>query len=510
MKKWWTFVPNNELGDFQTPLALARACLSLLDVPPVARIFEPTCGQGSFLAAANEAAPGSERVGVEVQPEHATAASAHGKVLNANIFTMDLALELPWDSQAPLYVIGNPPWVTSSELNRMGSENLPAKENFKGARGLDALLGSSNFDVCEYIILKALRELHSEPLTLGMLCKTQVARNVIEYGASAGLPFTGSSVHRIDAMRWFNTSVDACWFTVSLDPDSPPDYKAVLYQSLDDINPTPVRFGVVDGRMVSDIARYEGVRVADGSSPYEWRSGLKHDASSVFELVATPRPATKRGEVLDLEDAYVYPFLKSTDIFRGRHTRLSRWVIVPQQTFGADTAALEHLAPKLWGYLIANGDALDSRKSSVYRNRPRFSVFGHGPYTYASFKVAISGLHKQPVFQLVAPLCDQPVVLDDTCYFLPFDDPTEALVVWAVLSSQACNDLIESLVFWDSKRPITKKLLARIDLNRVPVDRAEIRKAVTFQAGGCGLSVDEGRLYALLGQLGTVKEDTLF
>lgn len=63
----------------------------------------------------------------------------------------------------------------------------------------------------------------------------------------------------------------------------------------------------------------------------------------------------------------------------------------------------------------------------------------------------------------------QPVVLDDTCYLLPFQDPTEAAVVTAVLGSPEGIALIESLVFWDSKRPITKKLLARLDLNRLPV-----------------------------------------
>ena len=460
-------MPNNEHGDFQTPLPLALQCLRVLGLPGQARVLEPTCGAGSFLQAAATLSPGSERIGIELQEAYAAEAARWGDVRVGDIFRTSLA-EVGWERSAPLYVVGNPPWVTSADLNRMGSANLPRKENFKGAKGIDAILGSSNFDVAEYILLKVIDECGGEPFTLGMLCKTQVARRVIEHAASAGLPLAGAALHRIDAMRWFGAGVDACWFTVRVDPDAEPDHTCAVHPDL--FAPgaeEESRFGVVDGRLVADVARYHSVREADGTSPYVWRSGLKHDASSVFELVATPAPATKSGEVLDLEPEYVLPLLKATDIFRGRQRELTKWVIVPQQTFGAETDSLADRAPRLWAYLTAHGDALDGRRSSIYRNRPRFSVFGHGDYTYAPYKVAISGLHKSPVFRLVAPLDGRPVVLDDTCYFLPFTDPADAERATEVLNSPRCRDLIESMVFWDSKRPITKKLLARIDLARL-------------------------------------------
>lgn len=478
-------MPNNEHGDFQTPLALAMQCLRVLGLPERARVLEPTCGVGRFLEAAATLSPAAERVGIELQEAYAAEASQWGDVRIGNVFFTRLD-EVRWGSDAPLYVVGNPPWVTSAELNRMGSANLPRKENFKKAKGIDAILGSSNFDVAEYIFLKVLEECRSEPFTLGMLCKTQVARRVIEHAASAGLPLAGAALHRIDAMRWFGAGVDACWFTVRVDPREQPDYTCAVHADLfEPSSAEDSRFGVVDGRLVSDVARYASVRAADGTSPYVWRSGLKHDASNVFELVATPAPTTKSGEVLDLEPEFVLPFLKSTDIFRGRHREHSKWVIVPQRTFGAETDSLAHRAPKLWAYLSANGAVLDGRRSSIYRNRPRFSVFGHGDYTYAPYKVAISGLHKQPVFRLVAPMNGQPVVLDDTCYFLPFTDPTEAARVTALLNSPACIDLIESMVFWDSKRPITKKLLARLDIDKLPVDPSELLESAPSRTRTC-------------------------
>lgn len=468
-------------------------CLERLDIPVGvgARVLEPTCGLGSFLHVTSQMVPDSERIGIEIQPDLARVAETYAKVLVNNIFHMNMADDVKWQTDNPLFVIGNPPWVTSSALNRMDSANLPIKENFKGARGLDALLGSSNFDVCEYIILKMLDEFRCEPFSLGMLCKTQVARNVIEYAASAGYPLAGSEIYRIDAMHWFKAAADACWFIVHSDPQGSRDYTTEVHDDLRNPRPSTRRFGVVDGRLVSHVDRYADLCAADGKSPFEWRSGLKHDAAAVFELTAGPEPTTRDdGLVLDVEREYLFPFLKCTDVFRGRHTALSRWVIVPQMSFGADTAHLERTAPKLWCYLDSHGDLLDNRKSSIYRNRPRFSVFGHGNYTFAPYKVAVSGLHKEPVFRLVGPIDGKPVVLDDTCYFLPFDNAMEAALTWAILNSPASRDFIESLVFWDSKRPLTKKLLARIDLNKLPFDPEAILQTARLEVEQAGLDVD--------------------
>ena len=496
-------MPNNEFGDFQTPLGLATQCLKVLGLPENARVFEPTCGVGAFLEAAAKVAPTSERFGVEINADYAAEASHWGKVTTANVFEFALPDAANWETDGPLFVVGNPPWVTAAELKRMDSENVPAKENIKKVKGLDALLGSSNFDVSEYIILKALREFSSQPFVLGMLCKTQVARNVIDYAASIALPIANAAVYRINAMRWFDAAVDACWFTIEVNRAVEPDYTVSMYDDVFKPDAASIgRFGVVDSLLVANVDKYLAVREADGESPYVWRSGLKHDASNVFELVATPQPATKAGQELDLEPEYVFPLLKCTDIFRGRHRDHTKWVIVPQMEFGAATNHLEMTAPKLWDYLESNAAAIDGRKSSIYRNRPRFSVFGHGPYTFAPYKIAISGLHKQPIFRLITPLNDQPVVLDDTCYLLPFEEPTEAVVVATVLNTPQCIALIESLVFWDSKRPITKKLLSRLDINKLSLDAESVIASAAMLADEYGLPFDAVRASLLIGRFG--------
>lgn len=488
-------MPNNEFGDFQTPLELALQCLRILAPVPNSRILEPTCGLGSFLEASSLIEPLTERVGIEINPIHAESASSWGHITVGNVFDVDLGSDVLWNSSGPLYVVGNPPWVTSAELQRMGSGNLPQKSNFKGAKGLAALLGSSNFDVSEFVILKCLSELSGQPLRLGMLCKTQVARNVTEHASATGLPISSASIYRIDAMRWFGAAVDSCLFVVEADSTLEHDYTVSVYKDVFAPGSGRVnRFGMVDGRFVSDVDGYNAVRGADGTSRYVWRSGMKHDAARVFELMAVPEPAVD-GKPLDVESEYLYPLLKSTDIFRGKHSTLRRWVIVPQRTFGEDTQTLRVTAPKLWDYLESHSAVLDGRKSSIYRNRPRFSVFGHGDYTFSPYKVAISGLHKEAVFRVVSPIEGRPVVLDDTCYFVPFDDPAEAFVFAAKLNSPEAQALIASLVFWDSKRPITKKLLSRIDVDCLSCDVELVVAAAMSSALEAGVEIQSDRVH---------------
>lgn len=496
-------MPKNEFGDFQTPLMLARQCLRVLELPERPRVLEPTCGTGTFLKATSEMSPGSERLGIEVQDDYAELAREWANVSLANIFETDLGNDIRWNTDGSLYVIGNPPWVTSAELRRMDSKNLPPKDNFKGAKGIEALLGGSNFDVCEYILLKTLRELKDQPFTLGMLCKSQVARNVLNYAAVTGVPVAGGDLYRINSMKWFGAAVDACWFVLTVDPAFARDYSVRVHEDV--FNPQDghtSRFGMVENLFVSNVDKYAAVQDADGVSPYTWRSGLKHDASAVFELQATPAPVTRNGETVEVEDEYLFPFLKGTDVFRGRHTELKRWVIVPQKKFGDETSSLQYTSPRLWKYLDSNAVVLDGRKSSIYNNRPRFSVFGHGDYTYSPYKVAVSGLHKSPVFRLIAPINGKPVVLDDTCYVIPIYDATEACILTAVLNSQESIDFIESLVFWDSKRPITKKLLARLDVNKLPVNREDCMLEARRAAEELNLPFDEQRAESYIGNFG--------
>ncbi|AJW38159.1 modification methylase NspV [Rhodococcus sp. B7740] len=469
-------MPNNEFGDFQTPIELARALVNTLPRRQWTRVLEPTCGVGNFLSVIGERHPDTERVGIEVQPEYAAAASIFGRVITASIFDFDLARDIAWTSESgPTLVVGNPPWVTNSQLSVLGSSNRPARANTGNVRGIDAITGSSNFDVAEFIWIKLLAEFADRPVTVAMICKTQVARNVLLHCARHGLPITGSSLRPIDAKKWFDAGVDACWFVVELGTDAT-DHTAQMYSSMDALHPSS-RIGVVDGQLVADVDAYERSKQFDGISPLIWRQGIKHDASAVMELAENDGPRTKLGAAVDVETDFLFPLFKCTDVYRDKLSVVSRWMIVPQSHTGDDTAQLADSAPKLWKYLTDNATALDGRKSSIYRNRARFCIFGVGPYTFAPYKIAISGFHKIPQFRMVGPYDGKPAVFDDATYLLPFEDPAACAVAHALLTGPEATDLIAALAFWDSKRPVTKKLLQRIDLSAIArtTDRRTLR-----------------------------------
>ena len=478
---------RKELGDFQTPRELAVECAQVLATIQCGtrRVLEPTCGEGSFmLAAASVLDPPIEMLGVEIQPAHAEAAR---RLLNSSaakdvgwrvdvgdMFRHDLG-KLRWEIDGPLLVLGNPPWVTLSDLGAMDSIQIPDRANLRSVRGIDALTGESNFDVAEYIWMRLLTELCREEPTVALLCKTSVARRVLTLAAHLNLHVADSFLWRIDAMKTFGAAVDACLFAVRLDGSSH-NYRCRVFESLDASCSTST-MGLVEGALVADVDSHAASRQYDGSSPVEWRQGVKHDLAAVMELRTDGggKLHNSLGEAVEVEDDWVYPLLKGSDVNTGRAPE--RYVIVTQRSLADETGSLRHAAPRLWSYLQTHAERFAARKSSIYRNRTAFSMFGIGPYTFAPWKVAVSGLHKAPRFRLVGPSKGLPVLFDDTSYFLPCESAAEAAILLSALTSDAATLLLKSLLFADAKRPVTKKLLQRIDLAEIlRCDRAGVEK----------------------------------
>lgn len=165
---------------------------------------------------------------------------------------------------------------------------------------------------------------------------------------------------------------------------------------------------------------------------------------------------------MELEPEVLFPLLKSSDL--AAHRKPRRWMIVPQRTMSDDPSHLRSDAPKTWNYLTEHAHLLDKRKSSIYKNRPPFSVFGVGPYTFAPWKVAISGLYKKLEFVQVPPFRGRPVVLDDTCYFFSCASEEECDFLYELVMSDPARAFWSAFMFWDAKRPITAQLLNLLDL----------------------------------------------
>ena len=466
---------DREFGDFQTPLLLVDAVLQCLTSSGKewSRVIEPTCGRGNFIEGLLKLAqPPEEIQGIEVQEAHAKCASrvaiqsARTRVViqRANLFDLRLQRDVQWSGKGPLLVVGNPPWVTNAELGSLESSNLPVKTNLKGLQGLEARLGKSNFDIAEYIWLKLIRELASEKPTIALLCKTSVARNVLQFAFETDLPVRNAYIRKIDAKKWFGAAVDACLFCLEVGPGEP-DYTAAVFDNLFTNEPASIT-GMVGKQLVTDVLAYQRVASVDGVSPVIWRQGLKHDAASVMELSCDNQGNlhNKSGEMIVVEADYIYPLLKSSDLFNDVNLRPHRAVIVPQTRPGENTWALKQAAPRLWSYLTAHMDIFLQRKSSIYQGQSPFTIFGIGPYSFALYKVGISGLHKTPRFRSIGPVDGLPVMLDDTCYFVACNSAEQTAFLTALLNDPLCQEFIQSVAFLDAKRPITKNLLQRIDL----------------------------------------------
>ena len=364
-----------------------------------------------------------------------------------------------------ILVIGNPPWVTNSALGSIGGGNLPKKANFQGHNGLAAKTGKANFDISEWMMIKLTEALSQRPACLAMLCKMSTARKTLRHAWLNRLNIGRCSLHAIDAMKHFGASVDACLLILHTEVTEVTS-AASVYSDLSFCNKIAT-LGLVGNELAADIDEYARLRDLDGVTCYRWRSGVKHDASSVMEFTLHGQQYLNgMREICDLESRFMFPLLKSSDIANGRLTP-KRCVLLTQRKPCNDTGIIESIAPKTWQYLLRHSAALDKRKSIIYDKRSRFAVFGVGNYTFSPWKVAISGLYKSCRFEIVGQYRGKPIVMDDTCYFISCASEHEARFACELLNSDICQRFLRSLVFFDAKRPINVDILNRIDLHRI-------------------------------------------
>ncbi len=463
-----------EFGDFQTPAELANQCCTLLvesGFSP-ASILEPTCGRGNFLAAALTAFPKTaSAIGLEINSAHIEAARQQVQNFspeNQTVIYQENFFHADWTKilhrlPDPLLVIGNPPWVTNSQLGVIEGANLPRKSNFQNLAGLDALTGKSNFDISEWMLLRTLEWINGRQAVLAVLCKTATARKILSYAWKQTFQIARANFYRIEAEKYFGAAVDACWLVIEMSPGS----RSVECNDHSELNlgVAPRSFGLRDDRLIADLSAYEGWKGLRAEKPFAWRSGIKHDCAKLLELERVGAYFRNGlGEKVELELEHLYPMLKSSEVAADGEIVPRRWMLVTQRTIGEETRTIRHRAPKTWQYLLDHAEMLDNRASSIYKNRPRFSVFGVGAYSFTPWKVAVSGFYKKLSFRVIAPYQGKPVVLDDTCYFLACRDQAEAEAIAKLLNSEPARQFFSAFIFWDAKRPITVDLLRQIDL----------------------------------------------
>jgi len=484
LEKW-------QFGDFQTPDELARYTTKLLrekyDIYPDL-IIEPTCGKGSFLRASLSEFTCSKLIGFDINKEYVEEAkkslSKHSNSENVNVYVEDF-FSMDWASflsnfEGYILVIGNPPWVTSSELSILNSKNLPSKSNFQNRRGIEAITGSGNFDISEWMLLKHAEWLTKREGTIALLCKYSVARKVYrQIRRKLGNRFS-SYIYLIDAKAFFGASVEACLFILSTNGNTNSD--CIVYKDLKS-NQILNSIGFRDELILKDTVKYEKWKHLLGQDlRYTWRSGVKHDCSKVMELEQVGDGLFQNGmrQQYPLEKDYLYPLLKSSDVGNGRVSNCRKLVLVTQKSVGDDTSVIKAKAPNTWKYLLEYDELLKNRKSSIYKKKPPYSIFGIGQYSFKKWKIAISGLYKKLNFWIIKPIGDKPVMLDDTVNFLSFDTEEEAEFILRLIVSKPSLEFLESMIFWDEKRPITIDILRRLSLKAVAREIGLLEKYIDY------------------------------
>ena len=266
------------LGDYQTPLPLARQIVSHLftENQKWERILEPTCGLGNFVRACIEQYRGiKEIIGLDIQPHYVETArgirseDTKISILQQDIFEQGLKSVLEWESTSPLLIIGNPPWITNSEQGRLNGSNLPLKTNFQHLSGLDAITGKSNFDIAEVIWLKLINDFISDPVTIALLCKTSArkvaskATNYSESDVTISIPKGGLTLRRRMPVCMELNQGDSC-------------YNVSVYDTLESL---------WDSQMEKPLLIFIRIAILSRRSlPINLAQGVKHDASKIMEL----------------------------------------------------------------------------------------------------------------------------------------------------------------------------------------------------------------------------------
>ncbi len=362
---------RREYGDFQTNQRLALENVKYILLKSKNKDFEfllePNCGKGNFIIAALCQIPSLKRiVGVEIYQPYVWEAKLNildffirhpGKIkpdieiVCANVFEYDFEKLSTETMNLKTLIIGNPPWITNSELGSINSKNLPQKSNFKNYSGYDSITGKSNFDISEYISLLMLKKFSSHNGVFSFLLKNIVVKNLIYDQKKNNFTIGENEKLYIDSKKEFNVSVDACLFITKLNqyPGFSCSVKNFYTQEEKSL------FGWVKDKFVYSIKKYHETKEIDGKSIFIWRQGIKHDCSKIMEIERyNGHFINGFNEEVIIEHDLVYGLLKSSDLKRTQINSYRKLLIVTQHKIGQETEYIKNKFPLTYSYLKSN------------------------------------------------------------------------------------------------------------------------------------------------------------
>ncbi|MBB6330986.1 hypothetical protein HNP24_001936 [Chryseobacterium sediminis] len=476
-------IHRREFGDFQTNINLAREVVNEVykKKKNIEFILEPTCGKGSFIIASLEKFQSIKKiVGIEIHKPYVwetkfkilsyfltnnIESKPNIDIFHENIFNFSIDTIVNKSRHLETLIIGNPPWVTNSELGSINSENLPKKSNFKGHIGLDAITGKGNFDIGEYISLYLIKAFENHNGIFAFLIKNSVIKNIIYDQKRNQYKLNTCEKLNIDSKKEFGANVNASLFITDLNHANPgltcTEYDFYTHNFI-------TNFGWYKDKFVNSVEDYDEASIIDGKSIFIWRSGIKHDCAKIMELEKVDDLFINAfKQKIKLEEKLVYGLLKSSDLKVTKTNTFRKTTIITQNKIGQETDYIKEEYPLTYKYLESHINYFQKRKSSIYKGKPNFSIFGVGDYSFADYKIAISGLYKSTHFTLIEPFNSKPIMLDDTCYFIGFNKLIFAQIAHYLLNSKIVQKFLVSIVFSDEKRSINKDILMRLDFKNI-------------------------------------------
>lgn len=274
-----------------------------------------------------------------------------------------------------------------------------------------------------------------------------------------------------------------------------PQKKAQPYHSLDEVHelvkvnhllafPDPSDDDPLAPWVISETEHIPPAILGEGSNHYKPRHGVVNDLVSVFFvnilgrendkllLVENSRKTSKKTKKVPdikttIEPDLIFPCVKS------RHVK--KWTIigydyllVPQTKAGKVESRLETQTPLTYQYLTTYKEHLLNRSSVHFKDKPFYSVYSVGPYTFLPYKVIWCSMHKEPMFAVAKPLHDKylgqrVIIPDNPMSYIALNDLEEANFVCGILNSRLLANYF-SAKGRGTKYPISQKVVSGVPI----------------------------------------------
>lgn len=224
---------------------------------------------------------------------------------------------------------------------------------------------------------------------------------------------------------------------------------------------------------------------------YKARHGVVNDLNSLYLIEIIEELDDKTIKIKNLGDKgkkkiktlskviekdLVYPLIKPKDAKKwGVNTY--QYMIVPQIKAGDNNESDMRInQPKTYNFLSAFKNELSTRKSKWFYggDKPFYSLFGIGEYTFQKYKIIWCCMSYQPHFSVVSDVEDQLIgkktfIPDNTIGYISVDDEKEAYYICALLNSNK-TQAIFALKSSKSKWGISIEMV-----NQVPIKEFDKR-----------------------------------